>query len=48
MSLEVNGFEIFRDPSYFDMWAIRRIGETDFYKTRHFDTLEDAIAFTKD
>lgn len=48
MSQEVNGFEIFSDPSYFDMWAVRRIGEVNFYKTQHFNTLEDAIASTKD
>lgn len=44
----VNGFEIFRDKSCFDMWAVQRKGNKDFYKVRHFDTREEAVSFTKD
>ena len=37
-------WEIFLDKSYFDMFAVRPIGDKDFYSPRlfHFDSEEDA------
>lgn len=39
MSIE---FEIFSDPSYYDMWALRPVGVRDFNNTLHFNTMKDA------
>ena len=36
-------FEIFSDPSYFDMWALRPTGVKDFNLTLHFSTRSEAI-----
>lgn len=38
-------WEVFLDKSYFDMFAVRPIGDRDFYSPRifHFDSEEDAM-----
>ena len=36
------GYEIFRDPSYYDMVAYRKKGEKDFNATNHVDTFKEA------
>lgn len=43
-----NGFEVFCDPSYYDLWAARPVSETSFYGTAHFMTEEEACAWTHD
>lgn len=43
----VNGFEVFLDRSYFDMWGVRVQGCRDFYKTLHFNTFEEAETYAK-
>ena len=35
-------FEVFNDPSYFDMWAVRPRGVRDFNNTLHFPSERDA------
>lgn len=42
------GYEVFADPSYYDLWAAREIGVRDFYQTAHFETREAACAWTHD
>ena len=41
-SIFYKGFEIYRDASFFDRIAFRKIGETDFNATRHVDTINEA------
>lgn len=41
-----DGFEVFSDPCYYDMWAARQIGERDFMRTAHFTTRGEAVAWT--
>lgn len=36
-------FEVFSDAVYFDMWALRPKGQTDFNLTLHFDKRHDAV-----
>lgn len=48
MDAPANGYEVFSDPSYYDLWAAREIGVRDFYATAHFETRKDAIAWTHD
>lgn len=43
---DVNGWKIFRDPDYYDMWVARL---TDSYSTIHsafFNSYEDAVEFS--
>jgi hypothetical protein len=35
-------FEIFRDSSYYDMWAVRLVGNRDFNQTMHVATEKEA------
>lgn len=42
------GFEVFCDESYYNLWAARKIGETSFYETKHFNRREHAILWTHD
>lgn len=39
-------WEFFMDKSYYDMWAVRPVGDRDFNSPRlfHFATREEAIA----
>lgn len=46
MSEPAKGYEVFCDPSYYDLWAARRVGVKSFYETVHFETREDAIRWT--
>ena len=41
------GWEMFSDPSYYDMWAVREVGDRSFESPRlfHFVFREDAEAF---
>ncbi len=39
-----DGFEVYIDPSYYDMWAVRPIGETEFIRTLHFAKKGEAIS----
>ena len=41
-------WEFYQDPSYFDMWAVRPIGDKDFDSPRlfHVKTREIAITLT--
>jgi hypothetical protein len=43
----VNGFEIFLDESYFDMWGVKIPGCRDFNKVLHFHTREEAETYAK-
>lgn len=40
-------WEIYSDPSYYDMWAVREVGDRDFNSPRlfHFITYEEAKQF---
>ena len=40
-------WEMFSDPSYYDMWAVREVGDRSFESPRlfHFVFREDAEAF---
>ena len=40
-------WEVFNDPSYFDMWAVRPVGDRDFQSLRlfHFARKDDAESF---
>ena len=40
--MEYKGFEIYRDESYYDMIAIRKIGSKKFNETIHVSTTEEA------
>lgn len=42
------GFEVFCDSSYYDLWAAREIGNKSFYHTAHFETECAAIDWTHD
>lgn len=46
MSIE---WEIYQDESYYHMWAVRPVGDTDFNSPRlfHFNTKEQAEAFVQ-
>jgi hypothetical protein len=35
-------FELFSDPGYYDMWALRRKGERSLNKTLHFAKKQEA------
>lgn len=48
VSEPADGYEVFQDPSYYDLWAAREIGVRSFYETAHFMKLEDAVAWTHD
>lgn len=39
----IKGWEIFPDPSFYDMWAVRKVGITDFYQTMHVLNRQMAI-----
>ena len=41
------GWEMFSNPSYYDMWAVREVGDRSFESPRlfHFVFKEDAEAF---
>lgn len=43
----VNGWEIFFDRSYFDLWCCRHIGDRKFLSpsSNHFTTRQEAVAF---
>lgn len=41
------GWEIFCDPCYYDMWAVRPVGCRSFTETKHFPTRSEAIAFAE-
>lgn len=38
-------FEVFCDPCYYDMYAVRHIGNTDFDSVLHFTEKKDAEKF---
>lgn len=40
-------WEMFNDPSYYDMWAVRPVGDKDFNSPRlfHFTMEDDARKF---
>lgn len=38
-----DGFEVFSDPAYYDMWCLRPVGEKSFDQTIHFALLKDAV-----
>ncbi len=42
------GFEVFSDMCYFDLWAVRPVGCRDFHQTAHFQTCEEAVAWSHD
>lgn len=42
------GYEVFCDRCYYDLWAARAVGVRNFYETAHFPTREAAIAWTHD
>ncbi len=37
------GFEVFSDPTYWDMWCLRPVGATDFNDTIHFADRQSAV-----
>ena len=43
----INGFELFIDRSYFDMWGVRVEGCRDFNKTLHFNDFAEAEAYAR-
>lgn len=43
----MNECEVFQDPSYYDMWAVRADGETDFGRTLHFQSRKHAVHATE-
>lgn len=43
-----NGYEVFRDAAFYDLWAARKIGVRHFSETVHFDSHKDAVAWTHD
>lgn len=48
MKIKTNvSWELFCDDSFFDMWAVRPVGDGDFNSPRlfHFDKKEDAEKF---
>lgn len=40
------GWEVFSDPSYYDLWAVRPIGERGFSGTAHCAHKDEAIAYS--
>ncbi len=46
MNKPAEGYEVFCDHSYYDLWAARKIGVRKFEETAHFETQEDAIRWT--
>jgi hypothetical protein len=40
-------WEYFLDSSYFDMWAVRPVGNRNFYTTMHVPTEEQARNLTE-
>lgn len=40
------GYEVFCDLAYFDLWAARKIGVKSFCETAHFDNRSEAVAWT--
>lgn len=42
------GYEVFCDMSYYDLWAARKIGIREFRQTAHFMTREQAVEWTHD
>lgn len=46
-SIVENNWEMFRDPSFYDMWAVRAIWDKSFASPRlfHFYEKEDAEQF---
>lgn len=43
----VNGFEVFQDQSYWDMWAVQIPGNKDWRKVLHFNTRKEAEIYTE-
>lgn len=41
----VNGYELFSDSAYYDMIAVRPVGNRNFADAVHFDTMEKAINY---
>jgi len=41
----IDGYEIFCDTSYYDMWTVRKEGERTFGKQEWFDTEKEAIDY---
>lgn len=39
-------WECFHDPAYYDMWCVRKVGESDFNKTIHVVTKSEAEYLT--
>ncbi len=42
-----NEYEIFCDPSYYDMWCVKKIKDRNFNNTKHFITENEAIEYLK-
>ena len=40
-----NGYEIFLDPCYYDMFAVRKQGSTKFEEAIHVNTKEEAYFY---
>lgn len=41
----VNGFHVFLDSAYFDMWGVEVPGNRDWNKVLHFNTRDEAEAY---
>lgn len=39
------GHELFMDPSYYQMWAVRKQGVKNFSDTKHYKTIDEARAY---
>lgn len=46
MTEPASGYEVFLDASYYDLWAARKIAVWSFCETLHFETRDDAVAWT--
>lgn len=41
-TITYKGYEIFSDPSFYDLIACRKEGSKSWHETEHFDTVEEA------
>ena len=48
MNEPAEGYEVFSDMCYYDLWAARKNGVRTFGGTAHFETRQEAVAWTHD